>query len=291
MPYFMTMGLMGVFVSLGTAYSLAKSYKLDGLTAAMLSLTAFLLAAAPQIQNKMSMDFLGGEGVFTAIICALWSVELIHLLKKYNITIKMPEQVPPAIARSFELLYPVIGIMITVYPISLFLQSQYGLLLPAAIMQLFQPLVALGDTLPAILIALLIANLLWFAGIHGDNIVTGLLNPIFMANLATNAALMSKGMDTTQILTAPYWSFYICVGGSGSTLVLAFLYLRSRAMAPWTTPAPIGAMISAAWDYRAFILVIVLMVIDTVIWYPFFKAYEKQLVDQEIDTTPATANA
>ena len=71
MPYFMTMGLMGVFVSLGTAYSLAKSYKLDGLTAAMLSLTAFLLAAAPQIQNKMSMDFLGGEGVFTAIICAL----------------------------------------------------------------------------------------------------------------------------------------------------------------------------------------------------------------------------
>ncbi|SKA32669.1 PTS sugar transporter subunit IIC [Photobacterium toruni] len=354
MPYFMTMGLMGIFVSLGTAYSLAKSYKLDGLTAAMLSLTAFLLAAAPQIQNKMSMDFLGGEGVFTAIICALWSVELIHLLKKYNITIKMPEQVPPAIARSFELLYPVIGIMITVYPISLFLQSQYGLLLPAAIMQLFQPLVALGDTLPAILIALLIANLLWFAGIHGDNIVTGLLNPIFMANLATNAALMSKGMDTTQILTAPYWSFYICVGGSGSTLVLAFLYLRSRsihlrtigklsvipaifnineplifgspvvmnpllffpliivpminatlayfalhlnlvqkmiAMAPWTTPAPIGAMISAAWDYRAFILVVVLMVIDTVIWYPFFKAYEKQLVDQEIDTTPATTNA
>ncbi|MGX9458447.1 PTS sugar transporter subunit IIC [Photobacterium damselae subsp. damselae] len=352
MPYFMTMGLMGIFVSLGTAYSLAKYYKLDGLTAAMLSLMAFLLAAAPQVNNTMSMDFLGGEGVFTAIICALWSVELIHLLKKYNITIKMPEQVPPAIARSFELLYPVIGIMLTVYPVSLFLQSEYSLLLPAAIMKLFQPLVAMGDTLPAILIALLIANLLWFAGIHGDNIVTGLLNPIFMANLATNAALMTKGMATTQVLTAPYWSFYICVGGSGSTLVLAFLYLRSRsvhlktigklsvipaifnineplifgspivmnplmffplivipmvnatlayfalhlnlvqkmiAMAPWTTPAPIGAMISAAWDYRAFILVLVLMLVDTVLWYPFFKAYEKQLTDQEqLDSTTET---
>ncbi|MGI2801051.1 PTS sugar transporter subunit IIC, partial [Photobacterium damselae] len=246
----------------------------------------------------------------------------------------------------------VIGIMLTVYPVSLFLQSEYSLLLPAAIMKLFQPLVAMGDTLPAILITLLIANLLWFAGIHGDNIVTGLLNPIFMANLATNAALMTKGMATTQVLTAPYWSFYICVGGSGSTLVLAFLYLRSRsvhlktigklsvipaifnineplifgspivmnplmffplivipmvnatlayfalhlnlvqkmiAMAPWTTPAPIGAMISAAWDYRAFILVLVLMLVDTVLWYPFFKAYEKQLTDQEqLDSTAET---
>ena len=211
-------------------------------------------------------------------------------------------------------------------------------------MQVFQPLIAVGDTLPAILLALLIANLLWFAGIHGDNIVTGLLNPIFMANIAANAALMTHGMETTQILTAPYWSFYVCIGGSGSTLVLAILYLRSRsihlrtigklsvvpaifninepllfrspvvmnptlfiplivvpmvnavlayvalhldlvqkmvAIAPWTAPAPLGAMISAAWDYKALILVLVLMVIDILIWYPFFKVYEKQLLAQE----------
>lgn len=346
MPYFMTMGLMSVFVSIGTAYSLAKHYKLDGLTAAMLSLTAFLLASAPQVHNSMSMEFLGGKGVFTAIICAIWSVELIRLLKKYNVTIKMPEQVPPAIARSFELLYPVIGIMLTVYPISLFLQSEYSMLLPAAVMKAFQPLVAMGDSLPAILIAITIANLLWFAGIHGDNIVTGLLNPIFMANIAANAALITHGAQATHILTAPYWSFYLCIGGSGSTLVLAFMYLKSRsvhlrtigklsvvpaifnineplifgspvvmnpimfiplllvpianvlisyaalnlhlvetmiAMAPWTTPAPIGAMISASWDYRAFVLVIALIVVNSLIWYPFFKAYERQLCKEEIE--------
>ncbi len=181
-----------------------------------------------------------------------------------------------------------------------------------------------------------------------------------MANLATNAALISKGLDATQVMTAPYWSFYICIGGSGSTLMLAFLYQRSRsihlrtigklsivpalfnineplifgspvvmnpllffplvlvpmvnatlayaamhlnlvqdmiAMAPWTTPAPIGAMISAAWDYRAFVLVILIMLIDGLLWYPFFKAYEKQLVEQEIqssqvvDAEPASAQS
>ncbi|CDL81497.1 PTS sugar transporter subunit IIC [Xenorhabdus szentirmaii] len=344
MPFFMTMGLMSVFVSVGTAYSLAKSYNLDGLTAGLLSLMAFLLAAAPQADNKMPLDFLGGAGVFTALICAIWSVELIRLLKKYNIAIRLPSQVPPAIARSFELLYPVMGILLTVYPISLLLQSEFELLLPEAVMRLFEPLIAVGDTLPAIMLLVLLANLLWFAGIHGDNIVTGLLNPIFMANIAANAALVAQGMATTQILTAPYWAFYVCIGGSGSTLVLAFLYLRSRsihlktigklgvvpaifninepllfgspivmnptllipllivplvnavlaygalhldlvekmvAISPWTAPAPVGALISAAWDYRAFLLVGVLMVIDLLIWYPFFKVYEKQLLAEE----------
>lgn len=354
MPFFMTMGLMSVFVSIGTAYSLAKHYKMDALTAALLSLMAFLLASAPQVDNKMSLDFLGGQGVFTALICAIWSVELIRLLKKYNITIRMPEQVPPAIARSFELLYPVVGILLTVYPISLLMQSEFQLLLPAAIMQVFQPLISVGDTLPAILLAVLIANLLWFAGIHGDNIVTGLLNPIFMANLATNAALVANGAAMTQTLTAPFWSFYVCIGGSGSTLVLAFLYLRSRsihlrtigklsvvpaafninepllfgspvvmnptlfiplivvpmvnatlayfalhwdmvekmvAMAPWTAPAPLGAMISASWDIRAAVLVLVLMVIDLAIWLPFFKVYEKQLLAQEHEQAEAEREA
>ncbi|MEB6337282.1 PTS sugar transporter subunit IIC [Serratia rhizosphaerae] len=350
MPFFMTMGLMSVFVAIGTAYSLAKHYGLDALTAGLLSLMAFLLAAAPQTDNKMSLDFLGGQGVFTALICAIWSVELIRLLKKYNITLRLPEQVPPAIARSFELLYPVIGILLTVYPLSILLQSEFHLLLPAAIMHLFQPLIGVGDTLPAILLMVLIANLLWFAGIHGDNIVTGLLNPIFMTNLAANAALVAQGAATTQTLTAPFWSFYVCIGGSGSTLVLALLYLRSRsvhlrtigrlsvvpsvfninepllfgspvvmnptlfiplllvpmvnavlayfalhwdfvekmvAMAPWTAPAPLGALISASWDIRAAVLVLLLMALDFAIWLPFFKVYEKQLITQEMQQADA----
>ena len=165
---------------------------------------------------------------------------------------------------------------------------------------------------------------------------------------------MTQGMETTQILTAPYWSFYVCIGGSGSTLVLAILYLRSRsihlrtigklsvvpaifninepllfgspvvmnptlfiplivvpmvnailayvalhldlvqkmvAIAPWTAPAPLGAMISAAWDYKALILVLVLMVIDILIWYPFFKVYEKQLLAQENEQAQEMATA
>ncbi|MDN3684240.1 PTS transporter subunit EIIC [Vibrio sinaloensis] len=109
-----------------------------------------------------------------------FSVELYRFMKKkHNITIRMPEQVPPAIARSFEVLLPVLAIFITLYPLSLFVQSQFGMLIPDAVMAMFKPLISASNTLPAIIGALLLCQLLWFAGIHGAAIVVGLLSPIF----------------------------------------------------------------------------------------------------------------
>lgn len=53
---------------------------------------------------------------------------------------------------------------------------------------------------------------------------------------------------------------------------------------PWTTPAPIGAAISTM-DFKAFIWVILLIIVDLVIWYPFFKSYEKQLVLEDMEAS------
>ena len=49
---------------------------------------------------------------------------------------------------------------------------------------------------------------------------------------------------------------------------------------PWTTPAPLGAALSTM-DVKAFVWILLLIVVDLVIWYPFFKSYEKQLVLEE----------
>lgn len=57
---------------------------------------------------------------------------------------------------------------------------------------------------------------------------------------------------------------------------------RSFATVPWTTPAPLGAVIASA-DWRSAVLVLVLAAIAGVIYYPFIKAYEKTLVKQEAE--------
>lgn len=70
MPFNMSMGIMTIFVSLGVAYSLAKAYKMDGITSAVLSLMSFLLVAAPAKEDSLSMAHMGGTGIFTAVMCA-----------------------------------------------------------------------------------------------------------------------------------------------------------------------------------------------------------------------------
>nr|WP_089521729.1 PTS transporter subunit EIIC [Escherichia coli] len=59
------------------------------------------------------MQYFSGQGIFTALLCSIYATEVYRWLQKRNITIKLPEQVPPGVSRSFEVLIPVIVIMIT----------------------------------------------------------------------------------------------------------------------------------------------------------------------------------
>ncbi len=52
---------------------------------------------------------------------------------------------------------------------------------------------------------------------------------------------------------------------------------------PWTAPAPIGGAWALGWDFRAAILVVLLACVSAIIYYPFFKVYEKQLLAQEAE--------
>ena len=352
MPWTMSMGIMSLFITMGVAYSLARSYKMDALGAAALSAMSFLLVAAPEKGWALPLNHFGGTGIFTALLVAYFSVELTRILKKYNITIRMPEQVPPAIAASFALLVPVLAIFVTLYPLSLFVQPEFAMQIPDAVMTIFKPLVSASNSLPAIIGALLLCQLLWFAGIHGANIVVGILSPIFLANIGANAAAYAAGEAVPNLFTQPFWDFYIFIGGAGATLSLVILmsfsktaHLRSVgrmsflpgafqinepvmfgapvvmnptlfipfvmapvvnaviayvavntgivdkaiAVTPWTAPALIGAAWGAGWAFKASILTAVLMVIDIMIYYPFFKAYEKQVMAQE-QATASEAN-
>lgn len=245
------------------------------------------------------------------------------------------------------MLIPVLVVFMTVYPLSLFVQSQYDMLIPDAVMQMFKPLISASNSLPAIIGALLVSQLLWFAGIHGAAIVVGLLSPIFLTNIGANIDAFVAGEPIPNIFTQPFWDFYIFIGGSGATLALAILMVFSRsihlrslgrmsvvpgffqinepiifgtplvlnpmlfvpfvfapiinaviayvavhtglvgmgvATTPWTTPAIIGASWGAGWTLAPVLLVIGLLILDLFIYLPFFKMFEKQLLEQEKET-------
>ncbi|VTM22062.1 EIICB-Lac [Raoultella terrigena] len=344
LPFNFSMGVMTLFIAVGIAASLAKHHNLDSLTAGMLSLMSFLLVAAPLKDGQISTAYFSGQGIFTAILVAIYSTELYAFLKRHNVTIRLPPEVPAGVARSFEILIPVLAVVLTLHPLNLFIEAQLGMIIPEAIMSLVKPLVAASDTLPAILISVLVCQVLWFAGIHGALIVTGIMNPFWMANLSINQAAMAAGTAIPHIYVQGFWDHYLLIGGVGSTLPLALMLLRSKAvhlrtigrmgvvpgvfninepilfgapiimnplfflpfvlvpminatlawfalkldlvsrvvsMTPWTTPAPIGASWAANWSFSPVIMCLICMGTAMVMYLPFLRAYEKQLLSQE----------
>ncbi len=95
-PFDMTMGVMSLYICAAIAYNLGKHYvkthQLDPFMCAMLSLMAFLLVAAPKTKGALPVDSLGGTGIFTAILVAIYCVEMMRFLKAHNIGIRLPDQ-------------------------------------------------------------------------------------------------------------------------------------------------------------------------------------------------------
>lgn len=50
---------------------------------------------------------------------------------------------------------------------------------------------------------------------------------------------------------------------------------------PWTTPAPIGLILGTGFAALSFVLAPLLLAVDFVMYYPFFKVYDAQLVEEE----------
>lgn len=50
---------------------------------------------------------------------------------------------------------------------------------------------------------------------------------------------------------------------------------------PWATPAPIGLVLGTGLSVLAIVLAIVLLIVDAIIYYPFIKAYDNELLKNE----------
>lgn len=227
--YQLTLGVVGLIVSFGISASLAKQYslpeRLSGLTGCM----AFLMLAGFYDTNTQNIRYLGGAGLFSAIIASFYAIEVTKLFVKKGWVISMPEDVPILTLQSFKLMIPIMVVMLSLSVFNTYLTESTGYLLPQLIENIFQPLVLASDSLVAVLVSILICQLLWFVGIHGALIVTGIMNPFWMSNLLANQQAMEAGQELIPHIYLPaFWDFFILIGGVGSTLPLVYLAIKSR---------------------------------------------------------------
>lgn len=239
--YRATFNLMGFLLAGTISYRLAQSYKMDALSSMVLALVSFVVVSPKSVITEsgevvgrvLSFTWLGTQGVITAIIMGILTVEIIRFAEKRNWVIKMPESVPPMVSQSFSALIP--GIIVVI--ISLIIAGLSRIVagsFPELIYSIIQiPLEGLTSSLPAITVVAGLNGFLWWFGIH-PTVVNSIVNPILTANSVQNLALYEKGNLTLEhgnVGTIQMIDQFATIGGAGLTigLVIAlFLVARSK---------------------------------------------------------------
>lgn len=236
LPYNMTMGMISLIVVFGLAYAYAKMLGMKPLVNGVNALLIFLIVAAPATTytladgksfTGMDTTALGSIGLFAAILIGIFTVKITHFFQKHNITIKMPDAVPPFLQDTFTTLIPLTVNVLFWYGLNTLVTKVFTVSLPLAISGLLaQPLKAL-TSVPGMAISILIATLLWSFGIHGTMIVFIAIMPAMMQYLTTNADLVAAGKPPVFAPVALFGALAAC-GGTGNTLPLVLMGLRSK---------------------------------------------------------------
>lgn len=231
-----TINLMAVFIVFLIARNMALQYEVDGLKAGLTALASFFVLYPPKVEGMLTESYLGANGIFVAILVGLLvGYGFSRLTKIDKLKIKMPEQVPPEVSKSFMVAIPsaIVIILTSVagYLIS-FVEPQGLNVLLYSLLQ--APIKSLGATPFTPLILILMAMILWSVGIHG----TFTVSPIYIALYASmNIANISYAAQAGTTAGSPYpytwfvlFENYGCIGGTGNTLALivAILILSRR---------------------------------------------------------------
>lgn len=353
-PYSYSMGILAFFVGGTTAKALTDSMNRDlpatnqinFISTMLASMVGFLLMAAePAKEGGFLTAFMGTKGLLTAFIAAFVTVNVYKVCVKNNVTIRMPDEVPPNISQVFKDLIPFTLSVVLLYALELVVKASLHVTVAESIGTLLAPLFSAADGYVGITIIFGAFAFFWFIGIHGPSIVEPAIAAITYANAEVNLNLLQQGMHADKILTSGTQMFIVTMGGTGATLVVPFMFMwlckskRNRAIGrasvvptffgvnepilfgaplvlnpiffipfifapianvwifkffvdtlgmnsftsnlPWTTPGPLGIVLGTNFQVLSFILAALLVVVDVIIYYPFVKVYDEQILEEE----------
>ncbi|VNW02932.1 PTS system, lactose-specific IIBC [Streptococcus pneumoniae] len=352
-PYSYSMGILALLVAGTTAKSLTdsvnrsmeKTNQINYMSTLLAAIVGLLMLAADPIESGLATGFLGTKGLLSAFLAAFVTVAIYKVCVKNNVTIRMPDEVPPNISQVFKDVIPFTLSVVSLYALDLLARHFVGASVAESIGKFFAPLFSAADGYLGITIIFGAFAFFWFVGIHGPSIVEPAIAAITYANAEVNLNLLQQGMHADKILTSGTQMFIVTMGGTGATLVVPFMFMwltkskRNRAIGrasvvptffgvnepilfgaplvlnpiffipfifapianvwifkffietlgmnsftanlPWTTPAPLGLVLGTNFQVPSFILAALLIVVDVVIYYPFLKVYDEQILEEE----------
>lgn len=244
--YNFTMGVVGIMVAGTTASALAGSKNRrmpagkvlnDGSTM-VAAQCSMLLLAVTQFTTKFNGSELsvfdctsmGTRGLFSAYIAAFITVWVYKFCVSRDLTIKLPKEVPGAIAQNFRDIIPFGGAVIICGIIDVVVRNLMGVPFSELLIKLLSPLFTAAETYPGLILIQAATAFFWFIGVHGPSIVQPGIDPIRLANQAENLQVLLAGGHPAHSLTFNM-SLVGEFGGTGATFIvplLLILFMKSK---------------------------------------------------------------
>lgn len=226
-PYNLTMGIIGLISVFGIAFSLASEYKINPAMNGMVASVIFLMVCSPVKEGNISLNYLGTNGLFVAIIIGLLVVEVNRIFEVKNIKLKLPDTVPPMVATFINTLVPLLTNIILFYGINLIFLVTTKNIFPETVMDILTPATNIAGSLGGFLLIVTLGNVLWLFGINGSSIIFPIVFTLGMAQTGLNAEQMSNGETMTHLMNLQMFRISV-LGGAGETLGLILLMMRSK---------------------------------------------------------------
>ncbi|MBS6043078.1 MAG: PTS cellobiose transporter subunit IIC [Clostridium baratii] len=220
-----TFDIMAILAVVGIAYSFSRELKVDKLSGAAVALVSWFILMPYKVSdgsvtlNGIPLDWVGSKGIFIGIITAFVSVHIYAWVIKKGWIIKMPKGVPPAVTQSFAALVPSAVVLVIFFLVnSLLALTPYNNAFEFIFRFLQQPLLVLGNTLGAVLVAMGFQHFFWFFGINGGSIVGSIMQPILTPLSIENLAAFQSGAALPNVINQQFYDLFTTFGGAGSTL-------------------------------------------------------------------------
>ena len=244
--YNFTMGVMGIMCAGTTAKNLTASMNRkmpdgkvlnDGSTmiAAQCSMLLLAVTQFPVMLDGSEVSVfdctsMGTRGLYSAFIAAFITVGVYKFCVSRDLTIKLPKEVPGAIAQNFRDIIPFAGSVVICALIDVAIRAIAGVPFSEILIKLLSPLFAAAETYPGLIIIQFFTAFFWFIGIHGPSIVQPGIDPIRLANQAENLQVLMAGGHPAHSLCFNL-SLVGEFGGTGATFIvplLLILFMKSK---------------------------------------------------------------
>ncbi|HAP8918546.1 MULTISPECIES: PTS sugar transporter subunit IIC [Enterococcus] len=243
--------------------NIAKIYKTDTLSSGLVALSSFIISIGNSMTSTYNLSnnnidlttlFTGVEGIkvtgsslnvtisgllpgtqinsngyFTAIIIGFLSSIIFCKLMNKNWTIKLPDTVPPAIAKPFLSIIPA---LVSLYIVAIFTFSFTkitDLLIIDWIYKVLQtPMLGLSQSFLAVVLVAALTQFFWFFGIHGGNVMAPIMEGVFGVALLANLEAYQNNETIPYVWTSVSYGSFVWYATLGLLIAIFWVSKNSH---------------------------------------------------------------